>query len=71
MKQPSFWSVWRHQGLRAAVNYKAERMCVSALAKACRDSRKYGMKGIRPEYRMPWWFCIVSKIEFKTRRKSK
>jgi hypothetical protein len=55
MRYPTLWAVLRSSGLRAAVNYKAERMCVSVITAARQDARDHNIVGIsfRTEYKMP------------------
>lgn len=68
---PTFLSVLRSQGLRQAINFKAERICVKELTKAHKDAKKKGYNLIAPDYQIPWWFSLVSKLEWLTRSKIK
>lgn len=69
--QPTVWQILRRQGIRAAINYKCERLCVGAFADMHRDAEQHGYTLARPGYKMPWWFKWASKLEWYTRPKRK
>lgn len=70
-RQPTAWEILRRQGIRAALNYKFERLCVGAFADMHRDAEQHGYTLSRPDYKMPWWFKWASKLEWWTRPKKK
>lgn len=70
-RQPTVWEILTRQGIRAAINYKCERMCVAAFAAEHADAKQHGYNLTRPGYQQPWWFTWVSKLEWLTRPKKK
>lgn len=70
-RQPTGWEILKRQGIRAAINYKCERLCVGAFADMHDDARKHGYTLARPGYKMPWWFKLASRLEWYTRPKKK
>lgn len=70
-RQPTVREILRRQGIRAAINYKCERLCVGAFADMHRDAEQHGYTLARPGYKMPWWFKWASKLEWYTRPKRK
>ena len=70
-RQPTVWEILKRQGIRAAVNYKCERLCVGAFADMHRDAERRGYTLARPGYKMPWWFKWASRLEGYTRPKKK
>ena len=70
-RQPTVWEILRRQGIRVALNYKLERLCVGAFADMHADAKKHGYTLARPGYKMPWWFKLASKLEWWTRPKKK
>lgn len=63
----TFWSVLRRKGLRAAVNFKAERACIKEFRRMHDEARQHGYNLYLPDYKPPWWFKWASKIEWWTR----
>lgn len=57
--------------MRAAINFWAERLCVKVINAVHKDAREHGYNLARPDYKTPWWFRIVSRIEFWTRKSRK
>lgn len=70
-RQPTVWEILKRQGIRAAINYKCERLCVGAFADMHKDAEQHGYSLARPAYKMPWWFKWVSRLEWWTRPKKK
>jgi hypothetical protein len=70
-RQPTTLEILKRQGIRAAINYKCERLCVGAFADMHRDAENHGYSLSRPEYKMPWWFKWASRLESYTRPKRK
>ena len=70
-RQPTVLEILKRQGIRAAINYKCERLCVGAFADMHDDARKHGYSLSRPDYKMPWWFKWASRLESRTRPKRK
>ena len=70
-RQPTVWEILKRQGIRAAINYKCERLCVGAFADMHRDAERRGYTLARPGYKMPWWFKWASRLEWYTRPKKK
>lgn len=67
LSEPTFWSIRKGQGIKAALNFWAERKCVKAFTDCHRDAKKHGKNLIRKDYKFPWWFKLCSKIEWWTR----
>ena len=61
---PTTWQIFRRRGVRAVLQMKLERICVSVIADMHRDARETGHNLARPDYSPPWWFKYVSKLEF-------
>lgn len=70
-RQPTTSAILKRQGIRAALNYKFERLCVGAFADMHRDAKQHGYTLARPGYKLPWWFKLVSRLEWYTRPKKK
>jgi len=51
---PTFWRHLRHFGIREAIHFWLERKCIQLISKR------------KP---FPWWGKILSRIEFRLRRK--
>ena len=67
MSMPTFWMILRRRGLKAAINFKAERLCVYNFSNMHRHAKSKGHNLVSPDWKNPWWFKIVSKIEWWTR----
>lgn len=65
--QPTFIGMLRHAGLRAAVNYWAERRCIHVLSRYHHDASQKGFGLHNPGFKFPWWFSLISRLEFNTR----
>jgi hypothetical protein len=65
---PTTWQVFKRQGLRAAINFKAERLCMIAINDAHRKAKAAGFSLYDPTHKFPWWFKLASKLEWWTRR---
>ena len=66
---PSFLQVLKHEGLRAGINFKAERMCMYNIRNMHLDARSKGFNMVAPDWKDPWWFKWASKLEWYTRPK--
>lgn len=49
--------------IRVKIHMKLERLCVKAVTESLKAHRE------KREYKMPWWFKFVNKMEFFMRRK--
>lgn len=61
MIHPTTFQVFKHEGLRAAINYKAERMCINHIKDCFRC----------PEIKTPWWYKLAAKVEWYSRPRNR
>lgn len=63
-RPPTLWKVYRRRGIRAVVQWKLEQVCVKVINDMHKDAKEHGYNLGRPGYKTPWWFKVISKLEF-------
>ena len=69
--KPTFWSILKRNGILAAINFAAERICIREFVRMHRDAERRGYNLCAPDYKQPWWFTLASKVEWYTRPKKR
>lgn len=64
---PTIGEVYKRQGMKAAINLWAERKCAGVISDMHKDAKSKGYNLFAPDWKDPWWFKWMSKLERYTR----